>query len=94
MSTKNYGHTETGKPTTDKIIDELVAEAERRYEPGQLAARRRGRGCPSLGDSAMSVESVRLEPALQAAAAHRAVDDGVTISEVVRRALREYLHTA
>jgi hypothetical protein len=94
MSAKNYGHTETGKSITDKMIDELVAEAERGYKPGQLAARRRGRGRPPLGDSAKSVESVRLEPALQAAAAQRAVDDGVTISEVVRRALREYLHTA
>lgn len=78
--------------TQSQMVDELVAEAERGYEPGQLAARRRGRGRPPLGDSAKSVESVRLEPALQAAAAQRAVD-GVTVSEVVRRALREYLHT-
>ena len=94
MSEKNYGHTETGRPITDEMIDRLAAEAERGYEPGQLQARPRGRGRPPLGASAKSVESVRLEPALRAAAAQRADDDGVTVSEVVRRALREYLHTA
>jgi len=94
MSRKNYGHTETGRPITDEMIDQLAAEAELGYEPGQLSAQRRGRGRPPLGASAKSVESVRLEPALQAAAAQRADDDGVTVSEVVRRALRKYLHTA
>ncbi|HET9647406.1 MAG TPA: CopG family transcriptional regulator [Microlunatus sp.] len=94
MSEKNYGHTETGRPITDEMIDRLAAEAERGYEPGQLRTRPRGRGRPPLGASAKSVESVRLEPALRAAAAQRADDDGVTVSEVVRRALREYLHTA
>jgi CRISPR-associated endonuclease/helicase Cas3 len=94
MSKKNYGHTEAGKPITDEMIDQLAAEAELGYEPGQLSVRRRGRGRPPLGAAAKSVESLRLEPALHAAAAQRADDDGVTVSEVVRRALREYLHTA
>lgn len=94
MSRKTYGHTETGKPIRDEMIEDLAAEAERGYAAGQLTARRRGRGRLPLGALAKSVESVRLEPSLQAAAAQRAADDGVTVSEVVRQALREYLHTA
>lgn len=93
MSKKNYGHTETGKPITDEMIEDFAAVAERGYGPGELEGRRRGRGRPPLGPSAKAVESVRLEPALQAAAAQRADEDGVTVSEVMRRALREYLHT-
>lgn len=94
MSGRTYGHTDTGKPITDEMIEELAAEAEQGYQPGQLQGRRRGPGRPPLGAAAKSVESVRLEPALQAAAAQRAADEGVTVSEVVRRALREYLSSA
>lgn len=94
MSGRTYGHTDTGKPITDEMIEELAAEAEQGYQPGQLQGRRRGPGRPPLGAAAKSVESVRLEPALQAAAAQRAADEGVTVSEVVRRALREYLRSA
>lgn len=39
-------------------------------------------------------ESLRLDPSLREAAAQRATAEGVTVSEVIRRALREYLHTA
>lgn len=94
MSGRAYGHTDTGQPITDEMIEELAAEAEQGYQPGQLQGRRRGPGRPPLGAAAKSVESVRLEPALQAAAAQRAADEGVTVSEVVRRALREYLRSA
>jgi hypothetical protein len=40
------------------------------------------------------VGSVRLDPELRAQATCRAELDGVTVSEVVRRALREYLERA
>ncbi len=39
-------------------------------------------------------ESVRLEPALRTEAAQRGATDGVTVSEVMRRVLREYLRSA
>lgn len=94
MSGRTYGHTEGGEPITDKTIEEMAAEAERGYEPGQLKGRRRGPGRPPLGEAAKSVESVRLEPALRAAAAQRAAAEDVTVSEVIRRALREYLRSA
>ena len=94
MSERTYGQTKDGLPITDKVIEELAAEAERGYAPGQLKGHRRGPGRPPLGAAAKSVESVRLEPALRAATAERATAEGVTVSEVIRRALREYLESA
>jgi hypothetical protein len=94
MSRRTYGHTKSGKPITDETIEQLAEEAERGYEPGQLQGRRRGPGRPPLGAAAKSVESVRLDPALQAEAAQRAADEGITVSEVIRRALRQYLRSA
>ena len=94
MSERTYRQTKRGLPITDKVIEELAAEAERGYAPGQLKGRRRGPGRPPLGTAAKSVESVRLEPALRAAMAERATAEGVTVSEVIRRALREYLESA
>ena len=89
-----YGHTKDGEPITDRMIEGFADEAERGYQPGQLKDRRRGPGRPPLGDAAKSVESVRLEPALQAEVALRAETEGLTVSEVVRKALRQYLKSA
>ena len=89
-----YGHTKGGEPITDQVIERFADEAERGYQPGQLQDRRRGPGRPPLGDAAKSVESVRLEPALQAEVARRAETEGLTVSEVVRKALRQYLKSA
>ena len=94
MSRRTYGHTKSGKPITDEMIEQLAGEAERGYESGQLQGRRRGPGRPPLGAAAKSVESVRLDPALQAEAALRAADEGITVSELIRRALRQYLRRA
>ena len=69
-------------------------EAERRYEPGQLQSRRRGAVGLRWVIPRRRVESVRLDPALRAAAAQRAADDGITVSEVIRNALAEYLRSA
>lgn len=91
---RTYGHTKAGKPIDDEMIDKLAAEAERGYEPGQLRGKPRGRGRPPLGETAKEVESVRLDPDLRGAAAQRAADEGVTVSELIRRALREYLRSA
>lgn len=78
----------------DEDIEQLADEAERGYETGQLRDRPRGPGQPPLGEAAKTVESVRLEPDLRIAAAQRAQSDGTTVSEVIRRALREYLRSA
>ncbi|HEY5198527.1 MAG TPA: hypothetical protein VIJ51_16010 [Solirubrobacteraceae bacterium] len=91
QATSFYGRTKCGQVIDDKMIEALAAEAERGYEPGQLAERRRGPGRPSLGEAAKTVESVRLDQDLRVETAQRAVTDGVTVSEVIRRALRQYL---
>jgi hypothetical protein len=94
VSNRVHGYTKAGKPITDDMIETMADEADRGYQPGELQRRRTGPGRPPLGDAAKSVESVRLEPALRAAAAQRAAEEGITVSEVVRRALREYLRSA
>jgi CRISPR-associated endonuclease/helicase Cas3 len=91
MSQRIYGHTKSGAPITEEMVEALADEAERGYAPGALRGRRRGPGRPPLGDEAKSVESVRLEPALRAETARRAAEEGITVSEVIRRALRAYL---
>jgi predicted HicB family RNase H-like nuclease len=39
-------------------------------------------------------ESVRIDPALQAQLAARAEAEGITVSDLIRRALQEYLPSA
>lgn len=94
MSERTYGRTSSGTPIDDEMIEGLANEAERGYESGQLDGRRRGPGRPPLGDAAKVVESVRLDPGLRVETAERAAVEGVTVSEIIRRALRQYLHSA
>ena len=94
MSKRTYGHTKAGKPIDDEMIKSFVDEAERGYDAQQLRDKPRGRGRPPLGDAAKVVESVRLEPDLRAEAEQRAAAEGVSTSELIRRALREYLRSA
>lgn len=89
-----YGRTKRGEPITDETIERFAEEAERGYEPGQLKGHRRGPGRPPLGAAAKSVESVRLDPDLREKIVRRAARDGVTVSDVIRDALREYLKSA
>ena len=94
MTNRTYGKTKSGQPIDEAMIEGLADEADKDYEPGQLLEKPRGRGRPPLGAAAKTVESVRLEPSLRAAAEDRATKEGVTTSEVIRRALREYLRSA
>lgn len=94
MSKKTYGHTRSGRPITDADVKRLSEEAERGYDVDALVARRSKRGRPALGSAPASVESVRLEPELRDQLTARAQADGTTPSEVIRQALRDYLHAA
>ncbi len=94
MTKRVYGYKKSGESITDKTIEALVAEAEHGYEESQLKGARRGRGRPPLGETAKIVGSLRLDPALRKEAEVRASIEGVSVSELVRRALREYLHSA
>jgi uncharacterized protein (DUF4415 family) len=89
-----YGHTRSGQPITDADVEALAAEAEAGYDVDRLIARRRKRGRPALGSSAASVESVRLDPELRGELLERARSEGTTTSEIIREALRRFLHAA
>jgi hypothetical protein len=86
--------TSPSKKITDAEVEALAAEAEAGYDVDALIARRGKRGRPALGSAPSSVESVRLDPELRDELAQRAAADGTTPSEVIRRALRHYLHAA
>ena len=94
MPGRTYGRTKSGKLIDDTMIEKLADEAELGYTPEQLLGKRRGRGRPPLGDAAKAVESVRIDPDLREEAAQRAAEEGVTVSEIIRRALRQYLRSA
>jgi uncharacterized protein (DUF4415 family) len=83
-----------GQPANDAEIEALAAEAEAGYDVEQLRARRGKRGRPLLGSSPAGVESVRLDPELRQELVDRARNDGTSTSEVIREALRRFLHAA
>jgi hypothetical protein len=80
--------------TTDAEAQRLADDAERGYDVDALLGRRGKRGRPALGSAPAGVESVRLDPELRARLTERAKADGTTASEVIRQALRDYLHAA
>ena len=88
---RNYGHTESGAPITDQMIERLADEAEAGFDVDEILARRGKRGRPRLGSAPSTVESVRLDPQLKQRLATRAKDEGVPVSEVIREALRQHL---
>jgi hypothetical protein len=90
----SHGHANSGQEITDEVIEQLAAEAEAGYDVDTLIARRSKRGRPTLGASPASVESVRLDPELQRELLQRAQSEGTTTSELIREALRRYLHAA
>ena len=80
-----------GKPITEADIERMAAEAEAGYDLGKL--RPRG-GRPPMGSGPAEVVPVRLDPELRAAVEARASADDTTTSEIIREALRRYLHVA
>lgn len=91
MARKTYGKTASGKPITDELIDTLAKEAEAGFDVDETLRRRPGR--PAIGSGPAQVESVRLEPELREALRSRAKRDREAMSDVIRKALREYLAT-
>ena len=99
MSGSVYGRSADGGLVDEEMVERLAEEAERGFDAGQVDAeqvigRRRSPGRPPLGEAAKSVESVRLDPSMRVEVAEPAVRDGVSVSEVIRKALGEYLQTA
>jgi len=94
MTKRTYGHTKSGTPITDELLDRLADEAERGYDVDEIIARRGKRGRPRLGAAPSTVESVRLDPDLKERVTRRAQDEGVSVSEVIREALRHHLEAS
>jgi len=85
--------TATGREVTDEEIASMAADLEvMEFDIDALKARRRGR--PMIGTAPAEVVPVRIDPALKAAIDARAAADDVSISEVIRNALKKYLHVA
>ncbi len=94
MTKRTYGHTRSGKPIDDDLIEKLADEAEAGYHVDEIIARRGQRGRPRLGAAPSTVESVRLDPELKERLARRADDEGVPVSEIIREALRHHLEVS
>lgn len=83
--------TKTGRVLSDADVEAISAEVETDdYDVQELKAKRRGR--PAMGSGPADVVPVRLEPELREAVEARATEDETTTSDVIRRALREFLH--
>ena len=89
---KNY-KTMSGRVLSDGDLDALsIAVESEDYDVEVLKTRRRGR--PAMGSSPAEVVPVRLDPELREAVEARANSDKTTTSDVIRQALKKYLHVA
>ncbi|WP_081747317.1 CopG family transcriptional regulator [Arthrobacter sp. Br18] len=84
--------TASGVPVTEDMIQAWADEAEAGYTPQQLHAPRRGR--PLMGSTPAAQLSVRFEKELLDLVKQNASQRHVTPSDVVREAVRQYLHAS
>lgn len=85
--------TKSGRVLSDADLDALsIAVETEDYDVEVLKTRRRGR--PAMGSSPAEVVPVRLDPELREAVEARANSDKTTTSDVIRQALKKYLHVA
>lgn len=92
MAKEDLGRTRSGVPITDELVEKLSRDAEAGFDVDEIIRRRGGR--PAMGSAAASVESVRLDPELSEALRERAEQEGRTNSDLIRDALRRYLHAS
>ena len=90
--TRTHGRKKDGTPITDEMVEAMADEAEAGYDVEEILRRRRGR--PTMGSSAASVESVRLDPELKRDLILRAAQEHISVSEVIRQAVRQYLNAS
>lgn len=89
---KTHGPKNDGTPITDEMVEAMADEAEAGYDVEEILRRRGGR--PTMGSAAASVESVRLDPDLKRDLILRAAEEHISVSEAIRRAVRQYLHAS
>jgi predicted transcriptional regulator len=92
MAENKPARTKTGRVLTDAEIEALADDAERGYDVAALKSRRRGR--PALGNGPSEIVPVRLDPELKQAVDARAEAEHRSASDIIREALRRYLHVA
>lgn len=92
--TELVARTKTTKKLTQAKVERPGDEAEAGYDVDERIARRGKRGRPTLGSPPASVESVPLDPERRDELAWRADAEGVSTSDLIRRALRDYLATS
>lgn len=89
---KDHGRRKDGTPITDGMVEAMADEAEAGYDVDEIIRRRGGR--PTMGTGVASVESVRLDPDLKRQLIVRAAEEHISVSEAIRRAVRQYLHAS
>ena len=90
--TEDHGHKEDGTVIIDEMVEAMADEAEAGYDVDQIIRRRGGR--PAMGATPASVESVRLDPELKRELILRAAEEHISVSEAIRRAVRQYLRAS
>ena len=89
-----YGHTKSGEPVSDELVEQLAHKAEHGYDVDELIDRRGRRERPRLASGQSTVESIRLDLDPKERLVPRAEDEGVPASEVIRAALRHHLEAS
>ena len=82
----DHGKLNDGRAITDEMVEKMADEAEAGYDVDEIERRRTG-GRPATGSRPASVEPVLLDPELKRELLLRASKDGVSVSEVIRKAL-------
>jgi predicted HicB family RNase H-like nuclease len=88
--TATHGTRADGSSITGADVEAMADEAEPGYDVDALLLRRQG-GRPPMGSAPAGVESVRLDPELKRDLLLRAAEERVSVSELIRRAVRQYL---
>jgi hypothetical protein len=91
--TRGHGKLKDRTAITDDMVEDVADEAEADYEVEEIERRPAG-GRPPMGSGPASVESVRLDPELKRELLLRASQDGISVSEVIREALRTYVRAS
>lgn len=76
--TETLGRTKDGTPITHETVEAMGDEAEAGYDVEEIL-RRRGR--PTMGSSAASVESVRLDPEFKRDLILRAAQEHISVQK-------------
>jgi hypothetical protein len=93
MTDPKTHRTRSGHILTDEDLEVIATEVEEAdYDVETLKTRRRGR--PLMGSGPADVVPVRIDPELRAEIEARAEADHTTTSEIIRQAIRRFLHVA